>query len=39
MIGPGFNDEFKKYIIERETKAKEEKKKKKEEKKDDNRNS
>lgn len=36
MMGPGFNDEFKKFIIERETKAKEEKKKKKEEKKDDN---
>lgn len=39
MMGPGFNDEFKKFIIERETKAKEEKKKKKEEKKDGNSNS
>ena len=35
MIGPGFNEELKKQILEKERKAKEEKEKKK----NDNRNS
>lgn len=36
MMGPSFNEDIRKIILEREAKAKEEKKKKKEEKKDDN---
>lgn len=36
MMGPGFDEDFRKIILEREAKAKEEKEKKKEEKKDDN---
>ena len=39
MMGPGFDNDFRKIILERELKAKEEKKKKKEEKKNGNSNS